>query len=421
MNEAELKAEFKRLMPDEIQGNKRPDEPIASDNDFFLDVPQLIAKDPVINDSMNLILSVGLSNDNYLKNAIDGILNDLNLFDYRTATQTLKGLMSAADKTKLDGIEVGANNYTHPTSGVKAGTYKSVTVNAQGHVTAGSNPTTLAGYGITDAPTKTGSGATGTWNISINGTANKANSATTATTATSATNAAYATSAGSATQATKLTTARTFSIADKTTPTSVSFNGTGDVSLGIPSTIARVSDVTALKTALKGQSAPTMTALVDWSAMNIALYGTDSNVDFTTYVDGVQKTVSIPRCKNLRNTTRNIFAYGGDESNTSSGTNRPFYNGDIILKADYTQYDKILIVGTDDDCNLIWNRIWDTWELQYFLEHAYAIALFNNQVSYWEVYGCKRQGTNSRQISTNTRWYRYNQNCGIVEIYGLKY
>ena len=32
-----------------------------------------------------------------------------------------------------------------------AGTYKSVTVNAKGQVTAGSNPTTLAGYGITDA------------------------------------------------------------------------------------------------------------------------------------------------------------------------------------------------------------------------------------------------------------------------------
>lgn len=41
--------------------------------------------------------------------------------------------------------------YTHPNSGVTAGTYRSVTVNAQGHVTAGSNPTTLAGYGITDA------------------------------------------------------------------------------------------------------------------------------------------------------------------------------------------------------------------------------------------------------------------------------
>lgn len=46
-------------------------------------------------------------------------------------------------------------NYTHPTSGVTAGTYKSVTVNAQGHVTAGTNPTTLSGYGITDAVTKT--------------------------------------------------------------------------------------------------------------------------------------------------------------------------------------------------------------------------------------------------------------------------
>lgn len=36
-------------------------------------------------------------------------------------------------------------------SGVTAGTYKSVTVDAKGRVTTGTNPTTLAGYGITDA------------------------------------------------------------------------------------------------------------------------------------------------------------------------------------------------------------------------------------------------------------------------------
>lgn len=36
-------------------------------------------------------------------------------------------------------------------SGVTAGTYRSVTVDAKGRVTAGSNPTTLSGYGITDA------------------------------------------------------------------------------------------------------------------------------------------------------------------------------------------------------------------------------------------------------------------------------
>lgn len=55
-----------------------------------------------------------------------------------------------------DKITIAATDtvYTHPSSGVATGTYKSVTVDAQGHVTGGSNPTTLSGYGITDAATK---------------------------------------------------------------------------------------------------------------------------------------------------------------------------------------------------------------------------------------------------------------------------
>lgn len=61
---------------------------------------------------------------------------------------------TSAERTKLAGIANKANNYSHPNSGVTEGTYKSVTVNAQGHVTGGSNPTTLAGYGITDAEPK---------------------------------------------------------------------------------------------------------------------------------------------------------------------------------------------------------------------------------------------------------------------------
>ena len=52
------------------------------------------------------------------------------------------------------GGNVNVEKYTHPNSGVTAGTYRSVTVNAQGHVTAGSN-TTLAiadgGTGATSA------------------------------------------------------------------------------------------------------------------------------------------------------------------------------------------------------------------------------------------------------------------------------
>lgn len=72
---------------------------------------------------------------------------------YSDATQSAHGLMTAADKKKLDGIATGANAYTHPSSGVTAGTYRSVTVNAQGHVTAGSNPTITIAQGGTGATT----------------------------------------------------------------------------------------------------------------------------------------------------------------------------------------------------------------------------------------------------------------------------
>jgi len=52
-------------------------------------------------------------------------------------------------------IVVGADDIDLATTGVTGGTYKSVTVDAYGRVTAGTNPTTLAGYGITDAYTTT--------------------------------------------------------------------------------------------------------------------------------------------------------------------------------------------------------------------------------------------------------------------------
>ena len=48
---------------------------------------------------------------------------------------------------------VNVEKYTHPNSGVTAGTYRSVTVNAQGHVTGGSNPTLAIAYGGTGATT----------------------------------------------------------------------------------------------------------------------------------------------------------------------------------------------------------------------------------------------------------------------------
>lgn len=70
-----------------------------------------------------------------LKNAAGGTIATATTQDttYTEATQGASGLMSAADKTKLDGIESGANNYTLPVAngatlgGVKVGSGVDVT------------------------------------------------------------------------------------------------------------------------------------------------------------------------------------------------------------------------------------------------------------------------------------------------------
>ena len=73
---------------------------------------------------------------------------------------TLSGYASDDGIVKLSNIlsyqkDTVTFSASHATSGVTAGTYNSVTVNEYGHVTAGTNPNTLAGYGITDAASKT--------------------------------------------------------------------------------------------------------------------------------------------------------------------------------------------------------------------------------------------------------------------------
>ncbi|MGZ3769156.1 MAG: tail fiber domain-containing protein [Bdellovibrio sp.] len=70
------------------------------------------------------------------------------------ATSQLTGTLAAAQMPAFTGdvsSTAGSLALTLANSGVTAGTYNSVTVDAKGRVTAGSNPTTLAGYGITDA------------------------------------------------------------------------------------------------------------------------------------------------------------------------------------------------------------------------------------------------------------------------------
>ena len=61
----------------------------------------------------------------------------------KVSSRDQNGLMSAADKIKLDGISESANRYIHPNSGVTPGTYLRTSVNAEGHVIYADNPERL--------------------------------------------------------------------------------------------------------------------------------------------------------------------------------------------------------------------------------------------------------------------------------------
>ena len=86
----------------------------------------------------------------YLSVSVDN--NDVGLYVYDgTAWRTgdITGVIAGTGLT--GGGTVGSITLSLTDSGVVANTYKSVTVDTKGRVTAGTNPTTLAGYGITDA------------------------------------------------------------------------------------------------------------------------------------------------------------------------------------------------------------------------------------------------------------------------------
>lgn len=90
------------------------------------------------------VTTVGSSAVNFIQfsgagayEAGDGLLRDGTTFAVKAST----------------GITVSGGGVGLSTTGVSANTYKSVTVDDYGRVTAGTNPTTLSGFGITDAAT----------------------------------------------------------------------------------------------------------------------------------------------------------------------------------------------------------------------------------------------------------------------------
>ena len=86
---------------------------------------------------------------------LDGLTESDNLADL-LALKADKTITISAGTGLTGGGNLSANRtLSLATTGVKAGTYTKVTVDTYGRVTVGDNPTTLAGYGITDAVTLT--------------------------------------------------------------------------------------------------------------------------------------------------------------------------------------------------------------------------------------------------------------------------
>lgn len=90
----------------------------------------------------------------YLKKHVDEIEGGTTAAGKANKLTTARNIALSGDVTGQASFDGSANitiTVTYKNSGVTAGTYRSVTVDAKGNITAGSNPTTLSGYGITDA------------------------------------------------------------------------------------------------------------------------------------------------------------------------------------------------------------------------------------------------------------------------------
>nr|WP_320038849.1 hypothetical protein [uncultured Bacteroides sp.] len=113
------------------------------------------------------------------KSQVEGVLTG-NITTH-THNQYLTGNQNISISGDITGSGTTGITATLKNTGT-AGTYRSVTTDAQGRVTAGTNPTTLSGYGITDALSSSGGSISGNLsiggNLTINGTTTTVNSTT---------------------------------------------------------------------------------------------------------------------------------------------------------------------------------------------------------------------------------------------------
>ena len=162
---------------------------------------------------------------------------------------------------------------------------------------------------------------------------------------------------------------------------------------------------------LGGNQTPVITDIFD-RAGTIDM-STMSAADKATHKANINKAPNMTQ--NIWNNGSGIHAYGGDAD--MAGYNR----GTLKLTQSYKNFDKILVVGVNDRGDLLIYKLWDVWALANAFASGSHFQLFRGG-DYWLLYGSTRKGTNTNYVlSTDTVWSCQDQNSGIVAIYGIKY
>ncbi len=151
---------------------------------------------------------------------------------------------------------------------------------------------------------------------------------------------------------------------------------------------------------LKGNTTPTLTALMNWDRMKALNGGTD--------------------VRNYSSTATGLKSYGGDSSfpDIENGTSR---KGTILLKQSYTNFDKLLIISSSDSADFCFDKLVDVWEFQNVMNMGGVVDLMNETGLRWRIHPHTAPGLTP--LSTETTWFIADngQNSAIVEIYGVKY
>ena len=168
----------------------------------------------------------------------------------------------------------------------------------------------------------------------------------------------------------ELTSSGSLSVKDTTAP-----NKGGELALR--------SDLNKVSDSISGHKAPIMTPLIDWEAM---------------------------KRQNSNNDVRNI-------NNTGTGIVGTNTNNPILLKESYKNYDKVVIIATDTQGRYRLPVTYETWLLAFLFDQKNGFSLFDVYSFMWKL----TSTTNTSNPSTDTQWRQYEKNCGIIEIYGIKY